>query len=469
MSAAGLVAGAAAVDITPPPGTHLAGDGMGQHRPAGAVLDPLYAKALVLGCGETRVALVVLDLLAVTRPWTERIRAGAARLGFAAEAVIVHATQNHSSPSLGRMMLDEDFPLALTPATEHLSGAEEAYCQRAVDGALAALQQACSRLRPATLGHGTGSEGRLAHNRRGIRKDGTIAMPWFFSRQQQPLGPTSLRCLEGPMDPEVGLAALRGDDGTPLALLLHYSCHPVHAFAAPGLRTAVTADWPGAWAAGLSGLLGTTCPALVLNGCCGNLNPWPPYEADYQPDHRRMGAQLAELARHIYGGVQCRPVTTLAWRHRVVELDYRTVPPARLAEVERILAADPQPRFRPDGQVAGDWFLAASTRSIALSQRREPRFPYQIQAVRVGDLAIVSLPGEPFVEGQLALKLRSPAPLTLVAHMCTQYVGYLPTREAATRGGHEANPECTFWAKFAPDSLDRVVDAAAGLLAELFA
>ena len=52
--------------------------------------------------------------------------------------------------------------------------------------------------------------------------------------------------------------------------------------------------------------------------------------------------------------------------------------------------------------------------------------------------------------------------------MTSHYVGYLPTREAAVKGGHEANFHYTYWAKLAPDSLDTVVDNAVACIREMF-
>ena len=109
-------AGAGRSDITPAPGTHLSGDGMGIHRPARSVFDPLYARALVVESGERRICLLTLDLLCVTLEYTQRIREAAARqFGFKSDAILVHSAQNHSSPSLGNLMLDPDFPFQPGP------------------------------------------------------------------------------------------------------------------------------------------------------------------------------------------------------------------------------------------------------------------------------------------------------------------------------------------------------------------
>ena len=60
-----LLSGAAQVDITPKMGTHLAGD-VGRRRPAEILIDPLFAKALVLDDGERRLCILPLDLATIT-------------------------------------------------------------------------------------------------------------------------------------------------------------------------------------------------------------------------------------------------------------------------------------------------------------------------------------------------------------------------------------------------------------------
>ena len=146
------------------------------------------------------------------------------------------------------------------------------------------------------------------------------------------------------------------------------------------------------------------------------------------------------------------------------------MPPQRSSEVERILSKSPQPLPREGGGgVDPKWFRAAATRSVELARKRSPAFDYEIQVLRVGDAAIVGLPGEPFVEGQLAIKTASPAPFVHVAHMASHYIGYVPTRDAYARDGHETNADVTYWAKLAPGALETVVENARELVGEMFA
>ncbi|MBI5394444.1 MAG: hypothetical protein HZA91_04020, partial [Verrucomicrobia bacterium] len=67
-----LRAGAAAVDITPPIGVTLAGSLT--RREAASVLDRLQARCVVLESGGTRIAFVLLDLIALDNADTARVR-----------------------------------------------------------------------------------------------------------------------------------------------------------------------------------------------------------------------------------------------------------------------------------------------------------------------------------------------------------------------------------------------------------
>ena len=464
-----LKAGAAMIDITPPLGTHLAGSGAGEHRPSEAVMDPLFAKAIVFETGDRRVCMVILDLTIVTGDYSDRIRAAIGeQTGIPPEAIMVQATQTHSAPSLGYFLLAPDFPLDTTAETEYLRGGERAYGDRAAAAAVEAAVQAVGKLEPVRIGLGRGVLGDLAFNRRGIRRDGTIAMPKPRGREEQPFGNAEICYLEGPMDPEVGVCCVYDMDMQPLVFLLHFTCHPVNVFGCPGTYRAVSADWPGAWTREMQQRFGSDLVPLVVNGCCGNINPWHPFDPDFLPDHRRMGRELALMSERIVRGMAFLDNAALDCRVEQVGLPFREIPDRRLREVEGILAGNPQPPRGADGEVDRAWFRAASTRSVELCRQRDAEFPYEIQAFRIGDLGVIGLPGEPFVEGQLALKTNSAAPFLFPAHLTTQYVGYLPTRAAYARGGHEANEDVTYWAKLAPGCLETVVERARTLVQELF-
>lgn len=457
-----FLAGAARLEITPDYPVHLGG-AVGVYRPARYIADPLYAHALILQLGERKLCIVSLDLVIITRDCADRIRLAAVeRFGFDYDAVMVHAIQTHTAPGLGRFMVDKDF--TGFPEDKHwIQGGEPRYDEMVISRAIEAIAEAARQVQPVTAGVGSGIEGRYAFNRRAINRDGSISMPWK-QWAGGPTGPTWIRYIEGPIDPEVGVLFLRGNNLQPVATLLSYTCHPVHVFP----KLAVSADWPGAWEEAMCASYGSGIH-MVLNGCCGNINPWPPFDPDYVEDHQAMGQALASMSRKIIDTLEDVPPTHLDWKTIHLKIPFRPVPQDSLNDIQAILDAQEGPRWAnaEETQVDDDWMTAASIYSAWLQAKREGVFDYEIQVFRIGDVVFVGLPGEPFVEGQLRIKLASPAIQTYVVHMINQYVGYIPIEEAIARGGHEGHVR--YWSKLVPEALEMIVDAAIGLVNDLFA
>lgn len=462
-----LRAGAAACDITPKAGTHLGGT-IGVLRDARVLAERLYARALVVESGSHKLCFVQPDLEIVTKKWLDRIRAAAKeRCGLAEEAVMVHLPQTHSTPPLGNFILGDDLP-NVPPKLEYLRGSQSEYCDFAVERIIESIVQANERLSPVQAGVGRAVRDDLAFNRRGITREGGIVMPWMFSGQSRPLGPTNIAYLEGPADPEIGVFCLRSDDLCMQAMLLYFTCHPVNVFATD--THMVSPDWHGAWCARMQETHGAGCTPLVLNGCCGNINPWPAFEPDFVPDHRRMGRALAETSDKIIAGLEFKAAAKIDTRRRIISLPLRTPAPADLAEARKMLADHPLPLWNAGSnpsQVSNEWMDAAMLMSVEMERERRPEFPYEIQAFRIGDTAFVGLPGEPFVEGQLAIKVRSPFPYTFVAHNTAEYAGYIAPPHSYARGGHEIRSKPAQWSKLESGALEMIVEESVALLEEL--
>ena len=113
-----------------------------------------------------------------------------------------------------------------------------------------------------------------------------------------------------------------------------------------------------------------------------------------------------------------------------------------------------------------DWVYAASRLDLAVHIDRDPFFDYYIQVFRLGNIGILAVPGEPFVEEQLRIKLESPAHFTFCAHMSNGYVGYIPTEEAFRRGGYETR--IGNGSKLVPEALRRIGNTSLDLLKEVF-
>jgi neutral ceramidase len=454
-----LMAGAAQAEITPPRGTQIAGD-IGRYRPAEVVIDPLFAKAVVLEQGGTRLCLIVLDILAADAGWCSEVRREvASRLGTQADAVMVHCTQSHAAPMIGDLVGRADSPYF--PADmPWLRGGAVGYGDQVRAGVLEAVDAAAAALRPAAIGTASGIEGRISFNRRFFMRDGKV-------RTHPRSGDPNIRYAEGPIDPEVGVACITNTgDGplTNLSMLLHFTCHPVHGYP----QRHVSAGWPGAWSAGVKHSFGEDCTPLVLNGCCGNIHHANHLDPTYDEDYRRMGRLLTEDTAGLLRRLQFQEETPLAFASRHVAIPLRSIPAEQIEAARTLLAQHPGPLWKAESDLAADWdwVYAASLLDLYDESLANPLADYEVQVLRVGDLAIVGFGGEPFVELGLRVKLGSPTYPTYTLHMCNGCSGYVPTAAALTHGGYETRTGQ--WSRLAPQALETIGDAALALLATVF-
>src|SRR5499427_625417 len=93
-----LKGGVARVEITPPAGLPMYGY-RNRTSPSQGVLDPLYARVLALEAGETRLAIVTLDLGEIfANHWLDRLRE-TVRKSSRVSYVLVVASHTHSGPA----------------------------------------------------------------------------------------------------------------------------------------------------------------------------------------------------------------------------------------------------------------------------------------------------------------------------------------------------------------------------------
>jgi len=459
-------AGADMQKINPKLFTHLAGAESGEFRPCESIMDDLYAKAVVVEGGGVTYAMISLDVTIITKKYCDLIRGEVSRaLSIPADAVLVFCTQTHSAPGVGCFMYEECMNIELTPETEFLSGTTEEYSRFASESAVRAALNAAKDMRRVYVGAGRSFADGLAFNRRMIMRDGSMIMPEFW---QGELGPVNALCYEGPADPEVCVVSLVDEDMRAVAMLMHFTCHPVNVFSRARSWHAVSSDWCGVWSDNIRAQY-PGCVPMVLNGACGNINPWNPLDPHYKPDHRRMGRALTDVTRRIVNCLRLTDTDEISYETKKVPLEYRDIPKERVEYVRNAMQiTQPQLLEGAYKKVGRDWYLALSTMSAIRLREIDPLFMYEIHALRLGNISIVGLPGEPFVEGQLEIKKRSAADFVMVAHCASQYVGYLPHEAAYACNAHETTLLYTNWAKLKPGSLEIVVQNAKEMVAGLF-
>ncbi len=452
-----LQVGAAETTINPRLGMQIDGN-IGAYRPAQAVLNDLYARAILFQKGNNRFILLSLDLLAITKEWSDAIRDFAAsEFGFDRDAVAVHVVQNHSAPSLGQIMLTD----LLEAARKYpwIRGSDPEYGPLAMDQIKPMIRRAVETVQPVRLIFGSALESRVSFNRRTVMRDGTSEMG--FGRR----GPQEALYREGPSDPDVGVALFTTTELNTVAALLHHTCHPVHW----NPHHAIHGDWPGAWAAEVRSRLIPSAVPLVLNGCCGNIHHHDTFNTQREDTPQSMArlltdAVLAAITNPYFG--EDDPV--MAWKTIRFGIPFRKFPDGTFEAANKLIAEHPEPMWTDESRTRFErsWQFAASLLDMERLFAAQREFEYEIQALRLGDLAILVLPGEPFVEAQLEIKQRSPARRTFVAHMSNRYVGYIPTPDAIRRGGYETIPSTG--SKLAPEALGIITERSVELLEELY-
>jgi neutral ceramidase len=442
---AALRAGFGREEITPPVPYRMCGYFM--ERPSTGVHDPLWAKAVVLEQGGTRVAWVFCDLCFVSRSVADAARrAAAVRTGIPASNIVVAATHTHTGPLFEgslRTILHEravrlhgsdplerfDYPAFLT--------------ERVVD----AICRAALSTGPVRLEAGKAFQEGLAFNRRFHMRDGSVR----FNPGKR--NPDILRPA-GPVDPEVGLLLFRrAMDGRPLGGLTVFA---LHLDTVGG--TLYSADYPYYLERELKAHFGPGFQSLFGIGTCGDIN-----HIDVRNDRPQSGLQESErigvqLAGTVRAGLPALAETPprLAARSRVIRHPHQGTTPESLSEARKIIdqVGTPQLAFMHQVTVC---------KTLALAPWGDRPLDLEVQAFRLSrETAVVALPGEVFVELGLEIKKRSPFRNTFVLELCNQNIAYVPTRKAFAEGSYEVVNSL-----IAPGGGEALVEAAVALLEEL--
>lgn len=428
----GLRAGAAIVDITPPVGGDIIGGFL--PIPSTQVHDPLHARCLVLDDGTTRLALVVCDLLGIHRCVSDRARdLVAERCGIPGEQVLISATHTHSATSaLG--------PRSLAFAPPDDPAAERTPYQEFVAGRIAAgVAAAVAALEPAELGHGAIDVPQHLSNRRWFKKPGTIPANPFGAVDMVQMNPGagSPDLLEpaGPVDPRLSFLAVRSRTGRPLAVYAAYGLHYVGGVPAGD----ISADYFAVFCDELGRLVAATEPgrpfvALLANAASGDVNnidftgtrpPREPYE-----QMRLVAHDLARRVADALPDVTYETVVPLAARMQELDVPAR-VPTADELAWARTTLEGPEPR---PGSV--DLPRAYASRLLAMADN-PPIEPVPLQLLRIGRVAIGTMPCEVFAEIGLEFKGRAALQPAIFVSLAHGYVGYLPSARQHRLGGYE--------------------------------
>jgi hypothetical protein len=403
------------IDVTPPIGSPLC-DAL--VPPAIGVADPLSARGIVLQADdEPPVVLVAVDWVGIGNEghdaWRNEI-AEACRTG--PDRVCVHCLHQHDAPGCDflaeRIAANAGLPGQLFPVE---------YSREAIRRAAAAAGDALANLEVAThIGYGGGEVEKVASNRRILGANGKVQ----FVRYTACADPTIRAYPEGTIDPFVRLVSFWNGD-RPLAVLSYYATHPQSYYQ----TGKVSADFPG-MARDARQVEEKTGLHIHFNGAGGNIGAGK-YN-DGSPENRPvLAGRLAEGMKRAWDDSRKLSVADLSfnWDARDVRL-----PLAEWYDEQAQLA------------VLNDAASAAlarlrTARDIAWARRVQEGQAISLGRLRLGRIEILHLPGELFVEYQLAAQKLRPDSFVCVAAYGDYGPGYIGTAEAYAQGGYETGSE----------------------------
>ena len=408
-----LKAGIAREIITPKLGGLLAG--YGSDKPSTEVHDDLTVTALTLEYGQTKTVLLSATVCLIDDDLCAKIRKQCGdAAGVPASNVIIAATHTHSGP--------------LTSGGGD-AGKEEArnevadYCNEIlIPQCVAAVKASAAEMKPVTVGVAK-TESKVGINRRQILPNGRVILgqnPW------------------GAYDPEMTVISFKGEDGKPIANIVHCTAHCT----AIGNTTVISRDWAGvvidrlekesgAVTMFFNGMQGDVAPRMANGGSTGDMK-----------HALEVGAVAALDAVRAYKDIRVFREETLSLTTGEIRLPDAPIMPLEDAEKElaKIEAAPP-----------GRWgtgnksLLTKVVELHAKGETGESYFTYDQTLVRIGPVVLVPVPFEASSEISLRLRAYSKYGHTLALGCTNGSNSYLPSQDQICRGGYEV--ERWTWAR----------------------
>lgn len=402
-------------DCTPPTG--VPSPTLGVNPVARQIEGPMETRLLALRQGKLTLGWVNSDY----NIWHEGRRLLARGLGIPQEQTIASATHNHSVVTLGGLR-------------RNVRG----FGKRFFGNLREAARSLEAGFEPAKLSWATAEETSITYNRKGVRPDGST----YFMREEDRI---LLGDFEGANDPLASLLRFDRPDGTPLALMGHFTGHPVASYNLE--EPVINPDFSG-WA--ILDLVESFHPrrpvGFFLQGCAGDINVKGMFDGPERA--RSAGRRLGDT--FIRAASETRPnsrsALALAWG--TAQVPYGPLPSPEQLQQQRRELMDFQRRTEagdPDTlRVLGynfsatmkmkyrknlarpllrwtDWALKVQEEGTALPAS----LPVPIQAIALGDVAVVTIPCEAFSDIGRQIRQGSPFPMTIPTAYSNGYLGYI--------------------------------------------
>lgn len=406
-------------DITPPMGE---GVGIGFIREQVTIEHPLYARGVVLRDEGGVYVLCALDLCGLCGDSYDLFRDKiAAAAGARPERVAVQSLHQHTAPvydANARRHLYRDEPEKLEHGLR--------FARESADRVAEAVRDAMKSFKPVThVGTSKAKVERVASNRRVPQPDGSLLSRLSSTKDEK------LRAApEGAIDPWLRTVSFFDGDNA-LAQLHYYATHPQTFYG----KGRITYDAPGIALERLQKETGVA--QIYFTGCGGNI-AMGKYNDGLPATRTLLARRLYDAMARSAGAASKdqQPAAPIRWSTRAVEFALRDEP-AFSSETQRQVLANSKAAFSTKIKAA---------ELLGWIEQVEAGRSIEFSSMAIGKVRLLHLPGEPFVQFQLAAQAAAPDAFVAVAGYGDCAMWYIGEDRIYTdRGGYEQT-----WAFTAP-------------------
>jgi hypothetical protein len=420
--AGALKVGVFAVDASPPIGSPMAYD------PAKEVVHPLSCRGVVLIGDDAPIVLCAVDWIGIGNDGQADFRAALAKAaGTTAKRVSVSTLHQHDAPHC-------DFSADQVLAQYGINGQvfDADFAHGVIARAAAAVRTAVAEVRPVThLGLGQAEVEKVASNRRILGPDGKVQ----YVRYTSCADPKIRDMPVGTIDPALKMISFWNGD-TPVVVLTYYATHPQSYY-----RTGqANPDFPGI--ARDQRQQATGIPHVHFDGAGGNIGAGKWNDGSHE-NRQILADRVAAGMAGAWEATKKSPITAgdIGWESLAVAL-----PVAPHLDRERLLAVleDKSAKITARAKAAND---------LVWLRRCQKGDTIDVACLRLGPARILHMPGELFVEYQLAAQKMRPDLFVAMAAYGDYAPGYIGTEVAYPQGGYETSPSSSLVAP----SVERVL------------
>jgi len=400
--AAGLQANVATINITPPLEMKytLGGYGERMNKPATAVHDPIFAKALVVKKDNAKFAIVTLDILGLPTNVKVDLMKRLSKEGWSAENIMLLPSHSHGS-----------LEMAAINSKNKLNSPQIGIFQPELLEFL--LMQLETLIKSADQNYQSVKIGTASQQIEGLNRN----------RRKDP-----------DVDRDMTVTRVDLENGKPLAVLVNWTAHPTFI---GGKDMQVSAEWPGYLQSELQKMIGNNVTTMYYNGAEGDQSPVLDASGDAYTKIQIYGKQVAEKAFGIYKTIKPKVVKIFNFQYQTIVL--------------------PEHQAHPSFMKTGGEEYGLNEQTVKVVMNMLAPVKVGISAVRIGNLVIVGVPGEmtAVLGKQVKTNLKNAgAKCVTIGGLANEWISYILDKEQYLHGeGYESSVSF-----FGPDLGQLMVD-----------